>query len=300
MTLLGIVSNSPKSALENSHVQPRDPKNIAAEYIRSNFRLNDRLAVVLIHKHCSHVTTRISTSDRISSEEYLAWLRHMNSRRNEVYLSMNTLAPEAQSRQKNDISEIRHIYLDFDEKGVEAVKALRDRSDIPEPNHILTSSPGKFQVIWRVEAFSKEKAEDLMRGMTRATGADVAATDSSRVLRVPGFWNHKYSVPHYVTVEDLADRTYRPENFPQFEPAELRTAGGGGHGEALRPRSSSALSQSEHDWAYVMRALDRGDSPDEIVAAIEKYRGDKPNPGYYARHTVDNALREHLRRTLSR
>jgi hypothetical protein len=275
-------------------------RDIAAEYIRSNFLPNDRLAVVLIHKRTSVVTTRISTSDKITNEEYQAWLRYMNSRRNEIYLSMNTLGPEAQSRQKNDIAEIRHIYLDFDEKGADAVKALRHRSDIPEPNHILTSSPEKFQVVWRVEGFGKEQAEELMRGMTRASGADVAATDSSRVLRVPGFWNHKYSVPHYVTVENLTDRIYRPENFPRFEPAELRATGGGAHREAIQPRSDSRLSQSEHDWAYVMRALDRGDSPEEIVAALEKYRTDKPNPGYYARHTVDNALREHARRTISR
>lgn len=277
-----------------------EQKDVAVQYIRSNFRPDDRLAVVLIHKRTNVVTTRISTSDKIAGEEYQAWLRFMNSRRNEIYLSMNTIAPEAQSRQKNDIAHIRHVYLDFDEKGIEAVKALRERSDIPEPNHILTSSPGKFQVVWRVESFTKEQAEELMRGMTRATGADVAATDSSRVLRVPGFWNHKYSVPHYVTVENLSEKTYRPENFPQFEQTELRDVSAGGHGEALRRRSSGALSQSEHDWAYVMRALDRGDSPEEIVAAIEKYRSDKPNPSYYARHTVDNALREHLRRTLSR
>jgi hypothetical protein len=75
---------------------------------------------------------------------------------------------------------------------------------------------GKFKVVWRVESVGKEQAEELMRGMTRATGADVAATHSSRVLRVPGFWNHKYSAPHYVTVE-------------KFEPTELRAVTGVGH-----------------------------------------------------------------------
>ena len=128
-----------------------------------------------------------------------------------------------------------------------------------------------------------------------------AATDSSRVLRVPGFWNHKYSTPHFVTVENLTNNTYHPENFPQFEPAESRImSAGAGHGEALRRRTDGTLSQSEYDWAYVMRALDRGDSPDEIIAAIEKYRSDKPNPSYYARHMLDRALREHIRRTMSR
>jgi hypothetical protein len=197
--------------------QPRNP--IAAEYIRANFRPDDRLAVVLIDKRRNLTTQRLSTAEKIASDEYLAWLRSRNANKEEVYLGMNPVNVDARGRLKSDIAEIRHVYLDFDNNGPESVRALRSRTDIPEPNHIITSSPGKYQVIWRVDGFTKDQAESLMRGMTRATGADIAATDCTRVLRVPGFFNHKpaYGVPHYVTVENLNGETHRPELFPQFD-----------------------------------------------------------------------------------
>ena len=50
------------------------------------------------------------------------------------------------------------------------------------------------------------------------------------------------------------------------------------------------ITQSERDWAYANRALARGDDPEEIIRAIANYRSDKPNPEYYARHTVEKAI----------
>jgi hypothetical protein len=53
---------------------------------------------------------------------------------------------------------------------------------------------------------------------------------------------------------------------------------------------SSTLSQSEHDWAFAKRALARGDDPELVIQRIADYRSeDKPDPIYYARHTVTKA-----------
>jgi hypothetical protein len=270
---------------------PRRP--IGAEYIRANFRPEDRLAVVMMNKRSGEPpTTRFPTAEKMAGEEYQAWLRFMNAKRYEIYVSMNNLRPDARGRLKSDIAEIRHVYLDFDKNGTEAVAAMRAREDMPEPNHILTSSPAKFQVVWRVERFRKDQAEDLMRGMTRALGADVAATDCARVLRVPGFYNHKYETPHFVTVENLSAEVYRPERFPEFATdglaqrmdLENRRTGAAGQGER-----SAGGSQSERDWAFAMRSLLRGQQPEEVIRAIEAYRSDKPNPKYYAQYTVEKA-----------
>jgi hypothetical protein len=154
---------------------------------------------------------------------------------------------------------------------------------------------GKYQVVWRVDGFTAEKAESLQRRLARNTGADPAATDSARVLRLPGFVNHKYESPYVVDVANHAQQVYRPENFPQLPEVER---------EAYRPdprsdpgplraiRSSGRITQSERDWAYARRALSRGESREEIVAAIAAYRhGEKPRPQYYAEHTVDKAMR---------
>jgi len=87
----------------------------------------------------------------------------------------------------------------------------------------VNTSPGKWQVSWRVEGFAKDEAEDLQRALARETGADPAATDCARVLRLPGFYNHKYDRPYLVRVEPhtaLAGVIYRPEQFPKFPQQE--------------------------------------------------------------------------------
>ena len=56
---------------------------------------------------------------------------------------------------------------------------------------------------------------------------------------------------------------------------------------------SDHQSQSEHDWAYAKRALARGDEPEVVIQRIADYRSeDKPDPHYYARHTVTKAQAE--------
>jgi hypothetical protein len=100
---------------------------------------------------------------------------------------MNTLRESARGRTKADVAVIRHVYLDFDDNGTQAVEALLKREDLPRPNYLDNSSPDKWQVVWKAAGFGKEEAEALQRGLVRETGADPAATGCARVLRLPGF-----------------------------------------------------------------------------------------------------------------
>src|SRR5947208_651888 len=112
-------------------------KTTARDYIRANFQEDDRLAIVLIQKSTGSVTQRIADVDRIMSDQFQAWLRYMNSRKHEVYVSMNALNQDASGRTKADVAAVRHVYLDFDQDGPEAIRAMRAREDLPTPNHIL-------------------------------------------------------------------------------------------------------------------------------------------------------------------
>jgi hypothetical protein len=260
-------------------------------YLRDNFQPEDRLAVVLINKETERVIQRVATAEAIAKPEFQAWLRFQNSHHNEVYVSMNTLKETAQGRTRDEISAIRHIYLDFDHNGTAAVKELMARQDIPEPNYIVNSSPKKWQVVWKVEGFERDQAERLQRHLVRETGADPAATDSSRVLRLPGYYNHKYPKPFYVRAESRSTTVYRPEHFPE-PPAE----GHGGRRAAnvsdrtTQPSRSGEITQSERDWSYAKRALARGDAREQVVAAIIQYRnGEKRDLTGYARRTVQKA-----------
>jgi len=128
-----------------------------------------------------------------------------------------------------------------------------------------------------------------LRGLAAAHGADPAVTDCSRVLRLPGFRNCKYVETHFVREvhESPGERAYGPEDFPRYE--SERTVVRRGE-EKQRFSGDGRQSQSERDWAYAMRALERGESPSSIEGSIERFRQDKPSPRYYAQRTVARAM----------
>jgi RepB DNA-primase from phage plasmid len=263
----------------------------AAEYLRANFEASDRLAIVAINRATNDVKQRIVGVERITQDNFQSWLRFLNRERYEIYVSMNTIREDAAGRKKSDIAQIRHVYLDFDDDGTQAVRNMMAHPGIPTPNHLIQSSPGKWQAIWRVRGFQAQQAEELMRGMVREFGADPAAVDSARVLRLPGLYNHKYDKPHFIGVQNLSAEISTPSHFPSFtieEAAALPTVTR--QPRAIRERNTHAgISQSERDWAYAKRALARGEDPEAVIQAIASFRSDKPNPQYYARHTVTKA-----------
>ena len=265
-------------------------RDTAAHYLRSNFEPGDRLAVVLVHKRTGAVLQRLATSEQIAAPDFQAWLRHKNAQEHEVYVSMNSLREDARGRTKADVAHVRHVYLDFDDHGTEAVERLLKRQDLPKPNHLLSSSPDKWQVVWRVQGFSKDEAEDLQRGLVRETGADPAATDCSRVMRLPGFYNHKYARKHFICVQTQSKEVYGPERFPKFQADERAPRAANGDAGRRASAPPGRLSQSERDWAYAKRALARGEPEYLIVTAIAVYRRyDKYNPQAYAELTVRKA-----------
>jgi hypothetical protein len=275
-------------------------KDTAAHYLLSNFEPRDRLAVVLVHKGSGSVLQRLATTEQIAAPDFQAWLRHKNAREHEIYISMNVLRPDARGRTKADVATIRHVYLDFDDRGNEAVERLMKRADLPQPNYVLSTSPDKLQTVWKVNGFTKDQAEDLQRGLARETGADPAATDCSRVLRLPGFYNHKYTHKHLIGVQGLSSETYGPERFPKFAHEERAPRAANGNSALRGSKASGRISQSERNWAFAKRALARGDPEHAIVTAIAAYRRfDKYNPQAYAELTVRKAA-ESLRSDAAR
>lgn len=164
-------------------------KDAATKFIRDNFEPQDRLAVVILNKHSGAVIQRLASAEQISSREFQAWLRFENSRKSDIYSTPNVLDDQARGRTKEDVQSIRLVYLDFDYQGTAAVERLQNDPNVPTPNYLVSTSPDKWQALWRVEGFNKLQAEELQRAMAREYGADLAATDCSRVLRLPGFYS---------------------------------------------------------------------------------------------------------------
>ena len=264
-----------------------------SEYILDNFKPTDRIAVLVLNRQQHETTQRITTAQKASSPEFQAWLRYKNASGADIYMGMNALQHHASTRTKDDIEKISHVYLDLDHGGTASLEALENSELVPAPNYVLNTSPEKFQVIWKVEGMTTEEAESLNQAMVREFDGDPAATDSTRVLRVPGFANKKYEPDFYVRARAESTQTYHLRDFRLQ--IDSQDAPRHQHEEPARKplAQSSTLSQSEHDWAYAKRALARGDDPEEVIQRIADYRAhDKADPNYYARHTVTKAQAE--------
>jgi DNA primase RepB-like protein len=266
-----------------------DPE-IPSRYIEAHYEPGDRLAVLLINRKTGVVKHEFGSAEFLASPRYQAHLRAANAHGADVYLSVNTLKPDARRRTKTDIAAIRHLYLDIDEGGPAALNKLLLDRDMPKPHSVLESSQGKYQVLWQVENFSAEHAETVVRGLARRFGADAAVWDTARVLRVPGFRNHKYETPHYVAEIPNSPPPYRlrPLDFPAFPDSTSQTAEPG-NVASHRQAGYAHHSQSERDWAFANRALERGEDPAVIKQKIATFRHDKHNPVSYAERTVNKA-----------
>src|SRR5712692_660375 len=268
------------------------------EYINDNFLPGDRLAVVLRNREHGQTIQRIARAEKITSPEFQAWLRHKNAHGFDIYIGMNPLKPAAFSRTKADIHEIRHLYLDIDQNGEETLAAIRRSPELPEPNYVIATSPGKQQVVWKVEGITQEQAEELLRAMARVYGGDPAATDSTRVLRLPGFHNKKYAENYRVEARLESTKLYHFSDFRvpardhESSPVQRDLNHVSGRDSSGRSEQRT-ISQSERDWAYAKRALARGDDPEEVIRKIGDYRADdKHDPEDYARRTVTKAQAE--------
>ena len=268
------------------------PPPSASEYILDNFKPTDRIAVLVLNRQLGETTQRITTAQKASSPEFQAWLRHKNASGADIYLGMNALQHHASTRTKDDIEKISHVYLDLDHGGNASLEALENSYLVPRPNYVLNTSPDRFQVVWKVEGMTIEEAEGLNHAMVREFDGDPAATDSTRVLRLPGFANKKYEADFYVQARTESTQTYHLHDFKlQVDMQHTPRS----HEEVARKplARTNYLSQSEHDWAFAKRALARGDDPELLIQRIADYRSeDKPDPNYYARHTVKKAQAE--------
>jgi len=265
---------------------PKGASPTASEYICDNFKPSDRMAVLVLNRKLGETTQRITTAQKAASLEFQAWLRYKNANGAEIYVSMNTLKQDASTRTKDDIETIRHLYLDLDHGGATALAAIENSDLVPPPNYVLTTSPEKFQVVWKAEGITREEAEALQHAMVSEFGGDPAATDSTRVLRLPGFANKKYDQDFYVKARADSTQIYRLRDFKI--PIDSQDAPRNHNEETARAMraAGTSLSQSEHDWAYAKRALARGDDPEEVIRRIADFRGDEKHPRY-AQYTVE-------------
>lgn len=260
--------------------------SIAREFLTRCFVPGDTIAVLLRRENLASTKQRIVALENVLASRYLAWLAYENANGANVYIAANPLCSGSRSRTKESIVEIRHLYIDIDVDGEARLAALRASYKVPTPTAIIQTSRGKYQVLWRIEAFDFAAQEHMLKRLALAFGGDSACTDCNRVIRVPGFHNRKYVPGHPVTVEYLSDSIYSSADFQlddQVPDTMLPLRG-------VAPISQpSKGTHSEQDWAWVLSELRGGKDVAQLTDALASRRADKPNPMYYAQRTVDIA-----------
>jgi len=262
----------------------------ASEYMRELFGPADNAAILVRNRSTGHTVQTIAKAEAIASPRFQSWLANQSAAGSDIYVGMNPIKDGAYSRTKENIKDIRHVYLDLDKKGDEALDAIRNSPEAPAPNFVLDTSPGKHQVVWKVSGFGQDEAESLLHSLANRFGGDLAATDSTRVLRLPGFANHKLPQEFIVQARQESDAVYTLREFVIDEDSPEAPRHFGEYQQRERTMPTDHKSQSERDWAYAKRALARGDDPEVVIQRIADYRAeDKADPNYYARHTVIKA-----------
>lgn len=155
----------------------------ASEYVRELFEPGDNAAILVRNRSTGHTVQRIAKAETIASPGFQIWLESQSASGSDVFMGMNPIKDGAYNRTKENIKNIRHVYLDLDRNGDASLDAIRNSPSVPAPNFVLDTSPGKHQVVWKVSGFSQDEAESLLYSLANQFGGDLAATDSTRVLR---------------------------------------------------------------------------------------------------------------------
>jgi hypothetical protein len=257
----------------------------AKNFLSRCFAPGNTIALLLRNEREAKTQQRIVPAQRVLAPRYLGWLAHENHNGANIYVAANPLLARSRKRTKECIASVRHLYIDIDVNGEARLGALRASDLVPEPNIIVSTSAGKYQVLWRVEDFDFYMQETTLKLLAMAFHGDISCTDCNRVLRVPGFLNQKYDPAQLVTVEYHSDATYQPDDFRLYVLREACMVPPVREGN-FRPDMHT---NSEHDWAWVSRELAHGKDALQLTSELASRRSDKSNPTYYAQRTVDMA-----------
>src|ERR1700678_4263995 len=236
------------------HPNAQNATVTAAQFLTRCFAPGETIALFLRCEVPRAAIQRIVQLETALAPRYLAWLAHENFAGANVYVAANPLRSDSRKRTKECIASVRHLYLDLDTDGETRLSSLRASDAVPPPNAVLSTSLGKYQILWRVGGFTVEQQESALKLLAITFGGDPACTDCNRVLRLPGFLNCKYDPAYPVTVEYPGDSTW---NADDFRLDILAADAVHSYGAITARKHPDKHGNSERDWAWILHELAR-------------------------------------------
>ena len=284
------------------------------QYVSLLYAPTDRVALCLIRGQA--VQHRFLAVKDIG--KFIPFLQAMNCQGWNIYITPSVMKTGALRRTKaNFMSEQDVIYIDADDKQVmEEV-----RSKYPYPALVVKTSVGHYQIYWKLtEKIFIEAQESLMKRIAQNVGSDIGATDVSRILRLPGFWNKKPGKDNSVEVVFIRKERTQYKRFLKVTtvspPQSVRTNVVSSSQVFVRVQKRDRYisditgwdgeklvfpSKSEEDWYLVNSWLRQGISREGCIERLKERRtGEKKNIDYYVSYTVKNAIKKTLDRKAER
>jgi hypothetical protein len=153
---------------------------IAKDFLTRCFAPGETIALLLRTEIQASTQQRVVALEQALAPRYLGWLAHENHTGANVYVAANPLRSGSRKPTKENVASVRYLYIDIDEDGDARLAALRASDVVPTPTAILSTSPGKYQVLWCVEGFDFEHQESALKQLAIAFGGDPACTDCNQ------------------------------------------------------------------------------------------------------------------------
>ena len=157
-------------------------------------------------------------------EQLLPSLTKINEQGAGIFIARNQCDGH---RNEQNVSRVRGVHADMDDVTPAQIETV---TGVLEPSIIVqSSSQNRVQLYWQLadgEELSKDEAKPINQCLVQHYGADPAAVDVSRLLRLPGFKHMKYRAEGNtptVTVIGMG-KTYTAEEIRKaFPPAKGAT-----------------------------------------------------------------------------
>src|SRR5215831_2905871 len=191
-----------------------EPPHIGAKFLEAMFGPSTAHPVFI----CSLLNAEARSSEQVNErfvttrrvDDISGFVRKWDRAGRGLYFCVSTLQPNARRRSKSTVSELNCLFVDLDFKDVEEppddVRGVMANKLMCPPAFVINSGHG-LHLYWpfreAIAATSETMAdvEQLLQRLADLLGADPAATDCSRLLRLPGTHNTKNGEQIEVTIE---------------------------------------------------------------------------------------------------
>lgn len=203
-----------------------------------------------------------------------------------IDIAANPLRSGSRKKTKEFIFAVRHLSIEFDIDGEARLTSIRASDALSTPIAFISTSPGKYQVTWRIDSATFALQEGTLKLVSIPFGRDPVCTDLNQIPLLRGFPNCKYDPAYPVTVEYPGDSTWNSNDFrldilaaDAIPPSRSITSG----------KHPDNHTNSERDWVWILNELAHGKDATKVTRKLASRRADKPNPLHYAQRTVDVA-----------